>query len=122
MENTPDPGAGPARRFPGQPRRLTGAAMGAGEEARVGGEEGGKGEETGSTLGREGDIIVGDVDVARARARGGTLRRTRSCGGMCERELRRESLGEEGSASITVNRRLKGRCQNFRDGCPNPSM
>ena len=84
-----------------------GTAPGAGEDAIVGGEEGGKGEDMllmGSGLkGREGEmvvVVVVVVDVARARARGGSLRRTISWRGICERELRRESLGEEGSTSI----------------------
>ena len=91
-----------------------GTAPGAGEEAIVGGEEGGKGEDMvrGSGLGREGEMEV--VDVARARERGGSLRRTMSCGGMWERELRRESLGEEGSASITVKQSI-----NFGRTLPN---
>jgi len=55
-----------------------GMVPGAGEEAIVGGEEGGKGEDMvrGSGLGREGEMEV--VDVARARERGGSLRWTMS--------------------------------------------
>jgi hypothetical protein len=50
-----------------------GTGPGAGEEAIVGGEEEGKGEDMvrGSGLGQEGEIEV--VDVARARERGGRL-------------------------------------------------
>ena len=83
-----------------------GTAPGAGEEAIVGGEDGGNGEDMvrGSGLGREGEMEV--VDVARAGERGGSLRRTISCGGMWERELQRESLGEEGSVSITVKQSI----------------
>lgn len=63
---------------------MAGAVVpGAGEEAMVGGEEGAKGEEMASVrllvvcFGR-GERVV-DVEVARARERGGSLRRTSSC-------------------------------------------
>jgi len=87
-------------------------APGAGDEAMVGGEEGGNGEERASVMAAEdltseGERSVAaavDVDVARARARGGSLRRTSSCGGIaCDRELRRDSLGEEPSPSMMTS-------------------
>lgn len=106
-EKTPAPGASPClARFPGPPRLLgAGTAPGAGEEAIVGGEEGGKGEATGccpsapalSGLENRGSWLE-SVEVAIASARGGSFKRTIRV--MCDRELRRESVGEEGSGSI----------------------
>lgn len=99
IEKTPEPGAVAVfDLFPGQPRLLTGAtAPGAGEEAKGGGEDGGKGEDAGfsDVLGR---CVGGSVEAAIANARGGSFRRI--IRDICDFELRRESVGEEGSGSI----------------------
>lgn len=102
-EKTPAPGARPGFLRLGPPRRFI-MAPGAGEEAIVGGEEGGKGDGAAvglvSRLGRGGkSSFMEDVSaVAFRRASGGSLRCIRRDGRFPE--LRREVGGEEASISM----------------------
>ena len=109
IEKTPAPGFKPRIFRLGPPRRFTGIAPGAGEEAIVGGEEGGKGDSAAMGLvsiteagGREETwslmLEEDEFAVAVRRACGGNFRRTRRDGR--EPELRRDVGGEEASMSI----------------------
>lgn len=106
-EKTPAPGLRPGCFRLGPPRRFMGMAPGAGDEAIVGGEDGGKGDGAATGLvsmidgARRGDpslLMMGEFVVAVRRACGGSFRWTMRDGR--EPELRREVGGEEASMSI----------------------
>jgi hypothetical protein len=122
-EKTPAPGARPAGFFRlGPPRRFI-TAPGAGEEAIVGGEEGGKGDGAAvsleSRMGRVGrSSCMEDVSaVAFRRACGGSLRWIMRDGRFPE--LRRDTGGEESISMVHANKNCLCLCeQNLKPRQP----